>query len=234
MLELARPSSALAPSDTAECYAIASAGKQFCNEQVTALLRACKLRCQPLLFAYQSDGWGVNTATVNQFKVGNRWIKREGYKRSEFILELSILKTIDPSDHISMALGLPDQTQLRQKSGDVIFQKACDSSVIFCSKDHNIDGMVIHLYLQDGLHAKSMCRRMRARHHLYHTSVCASDFEEADLQRHNDSNLVLGFRCISHSVSSACGWALVEFKDRDILKATHVVIKSCINTSWCL
>eukprot|EP00974_Lingulodinium_polyedra_P047725 4582194-Lingulodinium_polyedra.AAC.1 len=99
-------------------------------------------------------------------------------------------------------------------------------------RHHAPQAIIVNIYLQDGLHAVSFGRRQQARHELYY-DVAAADGEEA-LLAGRLRDWVLPMRCMLHVASSSLKWGLSRWCSESVLDDTHMVIKSCINSSGAL
>ena len=97
--------------------------------------------------------------------------------RLDVLMQRGILKTIDCSENISMAMNLAPRLPLASgKSGWYLWSAACDFAGML---RYDIpSGIVINWHLQDGLHVHQLSRWMLARHHL--VSELSDDFNKED------------------------------------------------------
>ena len=92
---LSKTSLVLARADHGEVMAIAAAGQRHFDHRRAELFRRARLFDEPIARTYMSDGWGVTTATTVTATCNGKVFRREGRKRSEYLLELQIWKAID-------------------------------------------------------------------------------------------------------------------------------------------
>ena len=106
-----------------------------------------------MLMSFQSDGWACMTPAIKTSKVDGRSIRRQGFARTEYLLEVQSLKTIEMDGSISMVMRPPQIKRLGRKDGWTISQSACDAAPVLGGQRGRESGVVISLYMQDGLHA---------------------------------------------------------------------------------
>jgi hypothetical protein len=211
--------------------AVAAGFAAFRREQFDEILKLANATDAPTLNVFQSDGWGTKTSTICTKRVDGILIKRMGFTRTEYLLEIQVLKTISTVGNITMCMSAPKFSKLASKSGWVIFKSACGATPMDSALGaHGGERVQQHWYLQDGLHSGAFARRMRARHHLYHHQV--ADYAGTDeAGRRCDRCWTSGMRCCLHSASSGLKWGMTRHSSKDILDAVHITIKSCINSS---
>ena len=232
VFELAIPGRSLGAREVSSAASIASSFSALKSREWDQVLATAAEKGQPCLVSFQSDGWGVTTATSRSCVVAGVRRNRVGYVRSEYLLEVRILKTIDVSENISMAMQLPRLKLLASKAGACIFQSAVEAGPIVCSREVPGLSVVISWYLQDGLHAQGFISRMRGRHKVFHEILCSSDGDTAaDEARRSAHDWTSGVRCVLHSASNAIRWGLIPYTSKESLKSVHVVMKSLTNSS---
>ena len=198
LYSFASPGRVVARSEDVQIKAMASALREVNDGQVQKVVDAAVQNSDPLMRVYQSDGWGVTLPTVSSFQYCGARRTANGFLRAEHLLELSVIKRMGASSVVDMAITLPRAMQLASKSGWHIFQASCDA-VAVDQEGHN--GVLISVYLQDGLHANGFVRRHRGRHDL-NARVAHVPLAEHTVQKRRDHDWVFGFRCVLHSGSS--------------------------------
>jgi hypothetical protein len=131
-----------------------------------------------------SDGWGSKVSEGQAIRVGACIVRREGKYRAEFLLEKSIIKTIDAWHIVNTAISwtLP-RNMGSGKSGWHVFQAQAE-------RDPDIrracpGSPIMTFSVQDGLHAAGMGAKMRARIQLQY------DATEPDISSYSDHPLRL-------------------------------------------
>jgi hypothetical protein len=223
---LARNSAMLNNHDKTEVTKLAYAISVFIDAKWNGVLEAANISEDPLLFTYMSDGWGSNMTVCRTVPVGNIFVKRFGRYRAEWLLEKLILKTIDSSGKISIAMKLKPPRSMIGKTGWHIFGAALDTDLLRFKVARNI---IISVYLQDGLHSASITRWQQARHELFYDF--AENLQEHEVLHQRSMDWVFGWRCILHIASSSIKWGLTPWSSESILEDTHISIASCRNGS---
>lgn len=193
-----------------------------CNE----IYDAARRQASPLMVVYMSDGWGCEITRTHTVKCGDQMIRRSGRFRAEFLAEKVLVKTIDTS--VMGAIRLKPPRLMISKTGVDIFRASL--AEVFPRLQMPDGGIVLSVYLQDGLHAAGFLRRHRARHELKYDILMGADpCENVIAQRAMD--WVFGCRCCLHVTSSAIKWGLQQWCSEEILDDAHLCIKSCRNSS---
>ena len=89
--------------------------------------------------------------------------------------------------------------------------------------------LVISVYAQEGLHVASLLRRQAATHHLYYCSASFPDENARFAARSLD--WCVGFRCVSHTASSAIRWGLSPHASEGRNDDAHLLVKGLINSA---
>ena len=181
-----------------------------------------------MLYCHGSDGWSRIISETVQVKLDQHLIKRHGKLRAEFNLEREILKTIDKNGTIHLAMAFtPPRPMLNGKSGWHIFQAAVETrDMLRIKAPHNV---LVHFYVQDGLHADQFGRRQAGRHELFYDLVY--DADRKDLLA-AEKDIVLCWRCTLHVASSGIHWGQLNATPSSItLDDIHMGAKSLRNSS---
>ena len=228
---LSKPSSAFTQSESRDAETVAASFFQLGQEQLNRMVRHARLYDQPLLRVFQSDGWGRKLAHVHSFKIGEKNVRRHGFAQTEYLVEVTFMKTIDDEDNIDMEFPIPHFTRIGDKSGWTIFQSACRRAAVLGGGDTGLEGVVLNVYLQDGLHAAGFIRRQLARHYLYHHMFSAAPGGDDERRRKDNCDWTCGWRCMLHGCHSGCKWSVIEYHSKEIVNHAHIIVASCINSS---
>ena len=183
----------------------------------------------PCCYTYQSDGWSAFVSeTTTAYANGTR-IVRSGRVRKEFLLERSVIRSIDAGGNI--------RARLRSTPPRPMDERAVCWYVLQAASEHfptlrNLGdtGAVASFYCQDGLFKDSFIRRNRARHRLwYEESVFDGDEDDRWIQMNTD--FVFGARCRGHIGSSAVRWGNSRLASEQIMEDIHVAIRSLRSTA---
>jgi hypothetical protein len=174
---------------------------------------------------------GLQTRYNRFVFIDGKNVRRHGFVQTEYLIEVTLLKTIDADLHIEMELPIPHFSRIGEKSGWVIFSSACRRAPILGGGARCLEGVVLDVYLQDGLHAAGFLRRQLGRHHLYHWHVCDTPGGDDERRRKNDCDWTMGWRCMQHAAHSGVKWSVADLTTKDVLNHVHIVVKSCINSN---
>ena len=126
------------------------------------------------------------------------------------------MKTITASHVVKTAYRWEQPRGLGEgKSGWNIFQAVCEHQGVL--REEIPKSIITNLALQDGLHFRSMGRRMAARDDLWydcHESVDVAYDPYHPLRLHHWN---FHARCVAHVVSSGLAKGMCEFSSKDIL-----------------
>lgn len=197
------------------------------KQRWSALLAEARRRVQPTLYAYASDGWGTWLRKTERVQLGSWVTQREGRVRAEFLMERAVLKTIDETERIQVAmLFAPPRPLSDGKDGWRIWNAAVHFADML--RDHLPSGIVVNWYLQDGLHANQFQRWMRSRHEMVYD--LNEDLAEADpVIREKD--WTYSIRCVSHCASGSIKWALAQYTTNEVLDNVFIAISALQNSS---
>jgi hypothetical protein len=184
---------------------LAFCARTLLNEKFTGLLWRAKSLGVPVLVAHMSDGWATNMQRHKSCNTpGSPAFQRIGKFRAEWLAERYIAKYLDSGGKIQIAMQLKPPRLMQGKTGWHVINATLEDPFIRNTLPNNI---LIHFYIQDGLHSKGMYHKQRARHELYYDlHDDGSDNDDLYLQRCSD--WVFGMRCILHIGSSAVKWGL--------------------------
>ena len=123
----------------------------FMRRRLAALMSEDEEDVPPSSVSYQSDGWSAIVSERNRESFGPVTIDRSGRVKKEFMLERTIVKTIDENGGIvARLLVTPARPMDEGQSGWHIFGAACDHLPLVRSMRYM--GAIATIYLQDGLH----------------------------------------------------------------------------------
>ena len=121
----------------------------------------------------------------------------------------------------------PPGPMLNGKSGWHIFQAAVETRDMLRTKALN--NILVHWYVQDGLHADQFGRRQAGRHELFYDVVYGEDRKDPLAA---EKDIVLCWRCTLHVASSGIHWGqLNATASSSTLDDIHIGIKSLRNSS---
>ena len=206
----------------ARCMAVVS------RERYTELLAMARMTGGPLMQFHASDGWSCDTLRTEVTKLVNgKTIQRKGRRRSEYLLELILLKTLDMNGRVQQSLRFYAPRELKSKKGWAVFASSLDCPSLLHEKIANIR---IQVCVQDGAHCVGNTKKQLAWQ-----KVCASTSEEAEELPDDDSHShrcwTFGWRCILHVYQSGFKWAVAPYLTEALSHDAHLVIKSLLNSS---
>jgi hypothetical protein len=106
--------------DSARACKLSVALVDLLIEKATCLIR--NQPHDPKLYAYQSDAWSHQVCTRTSHHVGLRTVFRDNRTKTDFLLERSIVKSMDPSGRVRIAMLMaPPRSLSSGKKGWRIF-----------------------------------------------------------------------------------------------------------------
>lgn len=229
VFQLCQPSAALGPTAITECRRLFRSITGVLQERWTSLLTSAVRDRRPILYVYGSDGWSTKLSECHAFKIGSRTIRREGRVRAEFLLEKTILKTIDDELRVSMAMRYSVPRSLTDgKLGWHMFQAAVEHDDYIRLKAPT--GICIQWYLQDGLHHAGLARRLHARSEMFYDSA-AAEGEAMEEPLAKEMDWTLSWLCTSHVTSNAVKWGMSRHSSEQVHEDIHIGILALRNSS---
>ena len=131
----ARPSLAMTQRERTDCITVAASFVKHGTEQLKRTVQHAGRYDLPLMRVFQSDGWGCKLASVDSFYINGRNVRRHGFTQTEYLVEVTLMKTIDATLEIEMILPIPHFTRIADKSGWTIFQSAARRAPILGGGD---------------------------------------------------------------------------------------------------
>ena len=117
-------------------------------------------RHTPIVYMYQSDGWGATVNRVFSEDIAGKKFRRMGKYRHEFLMERAVLKFFD-GDTIKIVMNFSAFRQMGGKKAWNIFVALMEYFPLLKELGH--DSVSIHIYLQDGLMSSPILRLANTR-----------------------------------------------------------------------
>ena len=195
-------------------------------------IEAARRDKSPAMQIYLSDGWGCNISESILLELWNdKSTRREVRKRSEFLLERVILKVLGPSGKVSMAMRSMLPREMLGKTAWHVFG-GCLGVPLLRQQLH--EGIVLTVYLQDGLHFRNFKKKAEARHRLFYEGFFAQQDDVANWTT-EQNDWVFVFWCVLHLFGLAMKWGLAAVTTRkDLVDDVHITIASLRNGSGAL
>jgi len=131
---------------------------------------------------------------------------------------------------MEIAMKIERPRPLASKKCNDMFSAACDHCPLLKLSGHK--GISVSVYLQDGLFAAPLGKRMHARHNLFFKHCPLSFDAPADKELCEMQDWCLAWCCIAHSCSRALKWGLKSLvSDNDMLESVHITISSLLRAS---
>jgi hypothetical protein len=131
---------------------------------------------------------------------------------------------------MEIAMKIERPRPLASKKCNDMFSAACDHCPLLKLSGHK--GISVSVYLQDGLFAAPLGKRMHARHNLFFKHCPLSFDAPADKELCEMQDWCLAWCCIAHSCSRALKWGLKSLvSDNGMLESVHITISSLLRAS---
>ena len=224
--DLGKPSAVLSTADVHDYHRIRELMEKTLQSHYEMVLKEASALQAPVVFVHMSDGWGSNVVERALPSSSGCRMVREKRRRAEFLLEGVILKYKDLHGRTHACMRMFPPREMIGKTGWHIFGSACDIPLV---RHSCLTIIILHFYLQDGLHSKGNLRKQQAYHSLLFENPTDAMSDETSSGEHLE--WVFGMRCILHVGQSGVKAAISPLMTKDINSDAHIVIASLRNST---